>query len=196
MSILNVSVDDAATEKTRLFIDSFKKQAMPAVCKSLNRAASGIKTDSAREARTVYNVKASSVKKAATVRKATFAKPAASVSYVGKYIPLIAFGPKPSRPNVYAKAGITVKVKATRKTVRGGFVTQTRSGHIGIFKRTGEFGRNKVPTHEKMTELRTTSIPQMLNNRDVKSKIQKRAVRRFNNTLDHEINRTLEKGGK
>lgn len=196
MSVLKVDIDDSATEKARMFIESFKDQAMPAVCKSLNRAANGIKIDCGKEARTVYNIKATAVKKAATVRKATYGQPEATVSFAGKYIPLIAFAPKPSRPNVYVKAGLTVKVKATRKKVRGGFVTRTKSGHIGVFKRTGELGRNKIEKHEKFKELRSTSIPQMLNNHEVKNRIQAKAVKRFNNTLDHEINRILQKGGK
>lgn len=197
MSVLKVTVDDTATDKARLFIESFKDQAMPAVCKSLNRAANGMRTDAAKEARTIYNVKASAVKKAAEFRKASFGKPEATVNFTGKYIPLIAFSPYPSRPKVYAKAGMTVKVKATRKRVRGAFVAQMKSGHIGVFKRKkGDYGRNKKPYLQRIKELRSVSIPQMISNHKVSSQLQSKAVLRFNKNLDHEMNYLIQKGGK
>ena len=196
MSVLKISVEDANTEKVELFLKAYGNQAKAAIKKSLNRAANGVKTDAAKEARTTYTVKATAVKKACTLSKATNSRLDASAVFLGKGIPLYAFAPKPSKPHLYVKAGITVKVKATRKKVRGGFVARMRSGHVGVFKRTGKFGRNHVDELEKFRELTSTSIPQMLNNSKVKSALEAKAVGRFTKNLSHEMDYLMQKGGK
>ncbi|VFQ46911.1 phage tail protein [Desulfoluna butyratoxydans] len=196
MSVLKISVEDADTEKLELFLQSYGNKAKSAVCKSLNRAANGVKTDAAKEARTVYNVKATAVKKTCKLFKATHSNLDASAVFTGEGIPLYAFAPKSSKPNVYVKAGITVKVKAARKKVRGGFVARMPSGHVGVFKRTGKFGRRKIEELEKFRELKSTSIPQMLNNPKVKSALQVKAAQRFTKNLDHEMDYLMSKGGK
>lgn len=71
---------------------------------------------------------------------------------------------KPARvadyPYRQTRQGVSVQIKTSgRSLIRGAFVaTMPKSGHTGVFYRTGEFGRRGNPKLEKIDEAFTTRV--------------------------------------
>lgn len=68
------------------------------------------------------------------------------------------------------------------------FVARMKSGHTGIFERTGGSTSNDK---DEIREIMGSSIPQMLGNEEVEEKLSTEAVSKFNDRLDHEVWRVL-----
>ena len=64
------------------------------------------------------------------------------------------------------------------------FVAQMKSGHIGIFKRTGG---SSSTDGEEIKEIMGSSVPQMLGSEKVKEKLSNETMQKFEERLDHEI---------
>ena len=188
-------MEDALSKASRI-IDILGRNGEIAVVRALNRSVKGVKTDSVKAARSKYNIRASAVRKAFSMDLAGQKKFEARAVASGSRISLKEFSPRPFRVGGRRPAkGISVQVKRTRKTIRSSFIAKMSSGHIGVFKRTGEFNRNNNPDLEKIEKLDSLSVPWMLNNEREKiyEVIKKGVEKRFERTLDHEINRTLQK---
>jgi hypothetical protein len=86
--------------------------------------------------------------------------------------------------------GVSAEVrKGRRKVYPGTFVGRgRRSGKLLVFKRKG-VSRLPVVAQTRL------SVPQMIGNEDVESKIRENATLRFRRTLAHEIDFTMRKLG-
>ena len=77
------------------------------------------------------------------------------------------------------------------------FLAKMKSGHIGVFYRTGEYGRNNHINksgkldQEMIEKLSGPSTPQMLESQTVAAFIQKRMEERLQKNIDHEVNAFL-----
>ena len=190
MSVFQVSISDKDSARAEIFLRAFGTQATGAVRKSLNRAITGVRMDAGREAAKAYRIKPSDVKKTFIKAKASGNRLKATATFSGKRTPLYRFGAQPARPTKRRpKAGVSVRVKASRKVVRGAFVARMKSGHVSLFRRSGA---HRLP----LRELEGPAVPQMLNNLGVREKLQEAAENRFSKNLDHEMNYLLQKGGK
>jgi hypothetical protein len=188
---ITVNINDA--NNARLFVEGFPHQATRAIRHSIRRAIYGVRTDAAYEVRKTYNVKSGVIKKSF---KLSFASDllSGSATTLGKRIPLINFGGRPMRP-IYPppSRGVSVKVKQQRKFIdeKDGklpFVARMKSGHVGIFRRDEEYS---LP----IKELYGPSIPSMVgtDKNDIKNRLQRGAINRFNKNLDHAIDRVLRR---
>lgn len=131
-----------------------------------------------------------------------------SIEYSGGVIPLIRFKVSPNTPK--RKKTPSAAVLKASSLVKFGrennvFVQQMKSGHIesghiGIFERkSGEYsasrgsGQNKHT--EKLKELLSPAVPQMVGNDEVMQTVEERVNEVINQRIDHEIERLLNKGG-
>lgn len=126
-----------------------------------------------------------------------------SIEYSGGVIPLIKFKVSPNMPKKKATPSAAVlKASSLTKFARQNnvFVQQMKSGHIGIFERKeGEYsasrgsGQNKHT--EKLKELLSPAVPQMVGNDTVMQTVEDRVNEVINQRIDHEIDRLLSKNG-
>lgn len=72
------------------------------------------------------------------------------------------------------------------------FTLRMKSGHVGIFERTG--GVSSTGS-DSIRELMGSSIPQMLGNPEVQQKLTNEAIAKFDERLDHEVQRILNGWG-
>lgn len=126
-----------------------------------------------------------------------------SIEYSGGVIPLIKFKVSPNTPKKKTTPSAAVlKASSLTKFARQNnvFVQQMKSGHIGIFERKeGEYsasrgsGQNKHT--EKLKELLSPAVPQMVGNDTVMQTVEDRVNEVTNQRIDHEIDRLLSKNG-
>ena len=126
-----------------------------------------------------------------------------SIEYCGGVRPLIRLRVAPDTPKrKKAPSAAVLKASSLVKFGRENnvFVQQMKSGHIGIFERkSGEYsasrgsGQNKHT--EKLKELLSPAVPQMVGNDEVMQTVEERVNEVINQRIDHEIERLLNKGG-
>lgn len=93
---------------------------------------------------------------------------------------------RPVHPGVAAAGHQLVSTSPT--TFSRAFVAQMKSGHIGIFERTG----GKAPTGDaEIRELMGSSVPQMLGNEEVQESLAEKTMAKMDERLEHEVNRIL-----
>jgi hypothetical protein len=154
------------TERMRSLVD----QAHVAAC---NRVANSVRAQAVRFVRERYpGFKAAAIRATMQIIRATYTKPTAIVRVRGKRSPLIAFSARQTR------TGVSVRVRQ-RKTIRTAFIATMPSGHRGVFKRTGRFGRRGNPKLEKIAQLTTLSIPQALEQEAVVGDLKEYARERY-----------------
>ena len=180
-----VNNSDLAAE----FIQAFAAKGKRGVTRAVNRAVNGVRTDGGKLIREDYNVKAGVIHKSFRVQRAGGGALKGAAIASGSRIPLLAFGARPAKPGGRRpKKGVSVKVKSTRKTVRGSFVAGMKSGHVGVFMREG---KARFPIREKFSY----AVPEMLNRPEKVKTIEANAVRRFDKNLAHEIDYAFRKFG-
>jgi hypothetical protein len=192
MTFFDVQISRRDLDMADRFLDALGPAARSAVARSINRAVTGVRTDAVKEVRQVYNVKAGDVRKTFTIRRASNRVLAGVAGSSGRRLSLSAFGIRPrtaSRKRMPAK-GVSAEVrKGRRKVYPGTFVGRgRRSGKLLVFKRKGA---SRLPVAAQ-TRL---SVPQMIGNENVESKIRENATLRFRRTLAHEIDFTMKKLG-
>ena len=176
-----------ALDKAEDFINGFGHAGKKGTSRALNRAIQGTKTDSARETRKEYKVKARDIRDSLRISRSTPSKLMAEARGSGHRIPLAKFGARPARPGGRRpKRGISVHVKS-RKVLRSSFMARIR-GHVGVFTRKGDAS---LPIEQKYGP----AVPEMIGNPDVLERMTQGAQARFEKNLDHEINRTLQNMG-
>jgi len=85
------------------------------------------------------------------------------------------------------------QLKSTAPTrYENAFVAQMKSGHIGIFERTG--GITSTGSDE-IKEIMGSAVSQMLGNKEVEEKLAEETRQKFEERLDHEVNRILNGWG-
>lgn len=156
----------------------------------ISRVASNVRKNLSKETIKKYSVKSSDVKATVSYKKPSVSNLDSYVKTSGKTIPLYKFKIKPKnytstlgkkiskRPTVKAK----VMKSSSFKTIGTAFIAKMKNGHIGVFKRDEE---------DKIKELHTLSIPQMVANKEVMDFIYKDAAVTYNKRITHEINRIL-----
>ncbi len=132
----------------------------------------------------------------------------ATVSFRGTRIPLHRFGgASPAAPK--QDTGRTVPAMINGRWVRvhpgaaasghqlrstaptrfeHAFVARMRSGHVGIFERTGGV---TADGGDEIRQLMGSSVPQMIGSEEVSGKLSEAAMRKFDERLEHEISRII-----
>jgi hypothetical protein len=158
---------------------------------ALNKSAVSVRAEAARLIRKRYpGFKAGEIKKSMRIVRATRERPVAKIVVKGRRTPLIAFSAKPRR------RGVSVSI-TTRKLVRGAFIATMKSGHTGVFWRSGKFGRRGNRKLERIEQLTSLSVPQTIEQEVVLDGLRKFALERYRIELVREIKfRTAHAAGK
>jgi hypothetical protein len=160
----------------------------PATIRALNKVASQVKTNAARQMRDAgYNLKVSDIKRSLTINRASSGNLNAKVIASGRPIPLIKYGAR------QVSSGVSVDVLNGRKVIANAFIATMPSGHKGVFVRIGK-------THKKVTkrgravwsglpikELFGPSVPNGLANEAVQAALQELIEQKFPEILRQQI---------
>lgn len=161
-----------------------------AAVRAVNRAVDGVATGASREVRKIYNVKARVI--AAAMKKIKASQRASSifgsVHFSGRNIALIEFAARAVNPwNVPGRkrapgggASVQIRLDTGRKLITGAFITTTRSGVTGVFRRVGR-GRNDI------RQLRSVSIPDTIRNQVVRDALLEIGTERFKTEFIHQM---------
>lgn len=181
---------DTGTGRGKQLLEQFGGLVRPAVQRALNRAADSLPKYITAGILREYHLPQSRVRGTFTVRKASLSELLAVVTSASGGVPLYLFGARPSQPGRRPPGGVQVDVMG-RKPVPGSFVARMKSGHIGVFMRSGESPR--LPMHE----LFGPSVPKMIEQLDLRTgerftdDIAAEADRRFEARVGHEVDRLL-----
>ena len=159
-----------------------------AMARAINRAIQGARTAASKSIRKVYRVKAGDIRQTMTLRRATPARLEASVTSVGRKLPLFAFAPRPSKPGTGGKGRphLTVSVRKGRRT-------KHRRAWIGTFLSRLQVAMRTSSKRFPVRMLKGPAIPQMLGVPDVIAEVELVATERLDQRIDHEIRVLLER---
>lgn len=186
-----------------------------AVKRAMARSVAHLRTESAREIRKQYAISTANIRANETVHvRYTYQNGVqAYVTFSGHKIPLHRYdGSAPAVPTQDTSRWVRViidgkwlkvhpsvparghQLKSTSpKQYINAFVARMKSGHTGIFERTGgatSTGRDEIK------EIMGSSVPQMLSSKAVEERLAKGAMEKFEQRLDHEIQVILNGWGE
>lgn len=215
-SIVTATVNSAAIDRASKLLAGIPNGFEKALRSAASRTASAVRTESTKAIRERYDITAENIraKKNVSVKvTSSSAGTVATVKFKGTKIPLYRYnGTSPVNPTVDTSKTTYVYINGVKKPVhpsvaasahqlkgtapkkfQGAFVAEMKSGHIGIFERTGGVTANG---NDEIKEIQGSSVPQMLGNKQVQENVVKTAVSTFDKRLDHEITRILNGWGK
>lgn len=185
-----------------------------AVKSAMTRAVSHLRTSTTREIRKRYDISAPNIRANENVRVSYHYGDGvvATVRFAGHKIPLFRYGgAAPTKPSVNGSVWTNTMIGGFWKRVHpslaakghqlkgtspyhfdDAFVAQMQSGHIGIFERTGGASASGG---DAIREIMGSSVPQMLGNQEVQEELATAAKGKFEERLDHEVNRILNGWG-
>ena len=181
-----------------------------AIKNALPRAASHLRSHSGQHIRERYAISQSALRTNENVKiRYTYHNGAtAEIVFNGRKIPLYRYnGSSPKQPTFNKGRSVKALLTGGWATVNPGiaasghllngtaptkfdnaFTAQMKSGHIGIFERTGGASSSGA---DAIREIMGLSVPQMLGHQDVAEKLSKSASEKFEERMEHEITRLL-----
>lgn len=178
-------------------LGNFKSKAPLVLSRAINRSIQNVKKNMGKETSQRYYISSSDVKKTVRVVKATKGSLKAAAISSGEGIALSKFKVSPNTPVRYRGASRSPKVYRAGVKKSGGvkpldgnpksFVAVMKSGHTGVFTR-------KTGDSLPIRQLFGPSVPQIVKNEDIMSKINTEASETLQKRIDAEINNILRKG--
>lgn len=180
-----------------------------AIKSAMSRSLSHLRTNSTKEIRKVYAISAAALRTEENIKTKYTYQPGQGISgyvlFSGHKIPLYRYdGSSPVQPTQDTSKTINALINGQwRKTYPGvtaaghqkvstsptrfedAFVARMKSGHVGIFERTG--GATSTG-NDALKELMGSSVPQMVGNEDVQQALVDETMKKFDERLEHEIN--------
>lgn len=180
-----IVLDLKQTKKLEAIFENTPKQVPIVVTRAINRAAVAARTQMAREARQLYNVKHGVVLRTIKVKKSSYGNLEAEIRSRDTNIPLYSFGARKIGSSVY----VSVKRGSGKKLTGGPFIGTLKnprgeSGATNVFTRVSE-------SRGPLKGFYGPSIPQMIGNEEAMSKVGDRASEILDKRLSHEISRLL-----
>jgi hypothetical protein len=176
---------------------AFRGDVGKATYRALNRALDKVATETGREIRKEYNVKAKAIRSALRKRRAHKKSLFARLIVEGVRLGLIEFSPRAVNPwNVKGRrrrpgggVSVQIKVRGGRKLIAGAFITASTSNNA---KGGGSMGmkqvwRRKTKARDSMLTLRSISVPQAFANEAVIKALEKVAGETFNKNFEQQI---------
>ncbi|MCM3567854.1 phage tail protein [Neobacillus mesonae] len=186
MNSVSVRLDRRTVREVQRRLGDMSSKAPNVLASSLNRAVTNVASNISKELRKEYTVKTTDIKNTLDKTKASRSNLRAVVRSQGELIPLDKFKVSPKTVQPKRKKPIKIGVKKDGiKPVLHAFVTDING--IKVFER---MGKPRLP----IRRLFGPSVPQMLNNEEVRNRINHEGYQMFNRRLDHEINRILNTG--
>lgn len=211
MTVYATAAGQAALERAEKLLEGIPRGVSTAVNEALDRTASRLRTSSSKAIRERYDISAANIRGEENVRITRSYRGSgvqAAVTFSGKRIPLHRFGgASPGSPRPDTGKLVRAKIYGQWRQVHPGvaaaghqlkntspyhfqkyFVARMKSGHTGIFKRTG--GMTKTDSDE-IQEIMGSSVPQMLGSDSVARTLSEQAVETFEKRLEHNISAIL-----
>ncbi len=199
-----IEVSAEAIERVEALLAGVPKGAERALSNAMNRGLSKVKIGASKKVREVYTVQASAINEATNTRmkRTSTGDLAGFISFAGYKIPLYKFKVTPKAPGIRKRVQATIK-KGEGGTFEDAFIAQMKTGHLGVFERTGEQGiearmakaKKKGSTGnkhtEKIEEKMGLAMGQMLGNPKVIEELEKEAQKTVDERIVHEIDRLL-----
>jgi hypothetical protein len=162
-------------------LENYRKELVDgAVVRALNRTATTVRAEAAREINAEYaGLKIGAVKDRIVIQKANKITQRVIIFVSGRPIPIIEFAAHQIRQ------GVTVKVKGTRKLLRHAFIATMPSGHKGVFVRRGS--RNVLAARLPIDQVFSISLPVAWSNKKVMDAVVRSAKERFPGALSQEV---------
>lgn len=188
-----IEVSEQTIDRMHAILAGVEKADEKVLKPAMARALMAGKTEAKKQAVSVYHIKPGEFNKKSYIKYKGVKHHAdgemiGEIEFAGSPIPLSKYKITPSTPKKGKTAAAAVlKANAPIPFYRKNdvHVLQVESGHIGIFK--GEGGRLK--------ELYAPSTPKMIENEEVRLKIEERVNEVLNQRIEHEIGRLLNNGG-
>ena len=220
-----VEINEADLKNIRQRLGELQDEAPSAMASALNRTATKMKNKAAKLADARYNITEAEVKGTMKVKRASKQKLAAAVVSRGPVISLSKFQVDPDwavargRPAPSAYKASVKKGPATKPLDQNpkAFIAVMKSGHKGVFARTGrlkaakgnsswkkrtrQYNRNRGSKrhsghNEIIEEKFGPAVPWMLGNSQSMSIVQEEAGSTMEKMMDAAVNRILRKGAK
>jgi len=130
--------------------------------RTLNRTADKARVAGSRAVRETYNIKAGDLRKSIRMYKASRSRMEAQLSITGKPVGLIAFAAKQTIKGVAYK----ILKAAGRKRLPHAFIAKMKTGHIGVFERSGS---DRLPIEER----KFITMPSVWQNKKIMAVVHK-----------------------
>lgn len=159
-----------------------------AYTKAINTALAGVKKSVYAEVMKEYAIDNKTLERytKTNTQKASTSNLCGSVTFSGEQIPLYKYSlTSPKNPSRHLALQV-IGGQKTPAALDGAFVQTMKSGHTGIFSRTGESREAKIK------ELMGSSLRSMASNVVVLDEVYKNTQEKLNNTLEKEIERLLK----
>jgi len=184
MSQFTISIK--GLDEAKFLLQGIKNGSRKAIVRALNKTVGtttgGVRSDASKAVAGSINLAQTVIKKDFSVAKATYSNLSAHVRAKGLPIALGKF--KGTRQT---KKGISVQVKKNRprKVIRRAFIPKLKSGHKGVFWRTG---KERLPIDQRFGP----RVPDILSNEPVMNPILEKAEVRLDKNFAHEVDHLLE----
>jgi hypothetical protein len=202
---ISVSKDDLA--KLDALLDGINNGAAVVLVRSINRAVSGVGTDSAKAIAQVLNLKQKDIKENFKTEKAFMAAIKGRFASTGKPVALIKYGAR------IGSGGVLVQVKKNRAKSKfvHAFMARAKSGHLLMLERSGEYAGKGKPIGQPKAGYYYTfpalwgrqfryPVKEMYGPRvedvmgDEIDGLSEKANERFTKTMDQQVKYLIEKG--
>lgn len=205
-------VGSRSVERAELLLAGMPGAVDKAVRSAIGRTAKKVRTQSSRRIREQYAISNANLRMEENVKISYSYRPGdgmdATLQFRGSKIPLHRYdGASPAGPTydrsqtmrVHTSAGWRIvspgvaaaghQLKSTTPTrFTDAFVARFRSGHTGIFERTGGVTSSGA---DEIRELMGSSVPQMLGNEEVLERLSEDAGLEFDARMTHEVDAFL-----
>jgi hypothetical protein len=184
--VIKIDVPSEALRDLKRALKSIPEKIPVAISRSINDASRSAVTLIDREVRARYRVSSSDVRSGISRTSSSPSKLEARVTTKGSRFPLFKFGIVARRSDLV----IIEEVKGMRTPLQHYFIAIMDSGHVGIFKRTGEkkrmrSGHYKGKIREGIVELFGRARSQMMEAKTVEPKIEEKANAVFQSRMVH-----------
>lgn len=186
-----------SVEEVQKRLGNFKSKTPLVLSGAINRAIQNVKKNMGKETSQLYYISSSDVKKTVRITKASKGSLKAAAISAGGGIELSKYKVSPKTPVRYRGKSRSPRVYKAGVKKDGGikpldgdpksFVAVMKSGHVGVFTR-------KNGKSLPIKQLYGPSVPQIVKNEDIMSKINKEASETLQKRIDAEINNILRKG--
>lgn len=206
--------DEGGLDRAQRLLAGISGGLEKAVKAAMSRAVSHMRSENVKAVRERHAIKATNVRDEENVKVSYSYENGvqAHISFSGRRIPLYRFdGAAPLNPTKDTSRTIDAIISGEWRTTNPSvaaqghvlkdtspvtfdeaFVARMANGHTGIFERTGGSTSNGT---DAIRELFGPSVPQMLGYEDVREKLTGEAMEKFDERLDHEVQRILNGWG-
>ena len=204
---INIYLTGGALDRAEKMLAGIPGGAEKAVKSAMSRAVSSVRSNAVKEIRKEYDIGAAAVRSNQNIKsRYTYAggNVTATVLFAGHKIPLYRYnGTNPKMPTVDKGKTVIAIINGKHVPVHPGvaasghqktdtsvtkfdnaFIARMKSGHIGIFERTGG---QMAGGGDAIHELMGSSVPTMVGNETVREELTRAAWEKFDERLDHEI---------